>query len=330
MSGGHIVPDVLAGWEAAGQGWDPLHKAEPMPASGNGAGPAVGSDRDTTATDAPAGKTKAARLPSSTYPSTLILPLTHHIDGLTVGWYLPGLKREDVLLNWTRFYGKKGEPMYSHWARGEGCVMWMGRRWGKAPTVLVRWDAQALWERGALTCYREMDAYLRKLCRGVVRSHVSRLDLAMDFTGLPGLPVPEEFRTRARYRELESPTSLALGKSNTVRMDLYSKSEQIRVRPQQWLGYATDGPEVWRLEFQFGRGELRRWWELDHDTGELRAPSVEEVLGAMATLWQWATQQTRWVQLTRSGKKSPRTRDEWDVLRGAWPKSDLALKRMAS
>ncbi len=79
--------------------------------------------------------------------------------------------------------------------------------------------------------------------------------------------------------------SIAAGRSNRIRINLYDKSREIGVSGKEWFrdlwerreGY-DPAEKVWRVEFQFGR-------EFLHDR---RIETLADFLGALPGLWRYA------------------------------------------
>jgi hypothetical protein len=152
---------------------------------------------------------------------------------------------------------------------------------------------------------------------------VSRVDLYLDQQGwTPTHATLDEFVCRAVQRRLFDQavthtsgrhlTGFVLGKGDLVAR-IYNKTFETKASGQTWLEriWSDHDPQrdVWRIEFQFRRGALRRWG--------LSTP--DEVIAARQQLWDYAT---TWLSLRARGAHQRQAR--WRTA-SAWMDVKAAL-----
>jgi hypothetical protein len=115
--------------------------------------------------------------------------------------------------------------------------------------------------------------------------------------------------------------SVAAGKSNAIRINLYDKSRELASSGKDWFvdlwerseGYVS-GKKTWRLEYQLGREFLH----------ERRVETLGDFFGAAAGMWRWAV---KWFSFRTPNENDSNpwrwpVADWWSVL-STWELSDV-------
>lgn len=162
------------------------------------------------------------------------------------------------------------------------------------PAAVLRVSAKTLWRLGdgGHVAGRLAWAYLAPLFAGEgYRVQLGRVDLARDFQGwevsagdLAGVVMRADGKD-VYYGRGDRVESVAAGRSNRLRANIYDKRLQARKKAIGWLEATWEGvagydpaAAVWRSEFQFGREFLR----------DCAVETLEELQVAQERLWAYA------------------------------------------
>jgi hypothetical protein len=193
----------------------------------------------------------------------------------------------------------------------------------KRPKAQIRVSSECLWRMGGggRVAAELAEHYLRGLfLEDGYRVQLSRVDMATDYQGYD-LCLDDRRGIVKRPRSIGDVAqhdgeimwwgvrsecqSIAAGKSNAIRINLYDKSREIEASGKEWFldlwaltaGYQP-GVKVWRLEYQLGREFLH----------ERRVETLGDFFGAAPGMWRWAV---KWFSF--------RVPNEHDTHASRWP-----------
>jgi len=188
----------------------------------------------------------------------------------------------------------------------------------RLPSVRVQPRAEFLHSAGPEETVRHFEALLRPFVEDMVLS-VARLDLFLDVEGMALCAADRgAFVCRAddamTYETGNALTGFSFGSRRTQRISarLYDKTAQMTAKGTDWWEAVwgerhTPGAQVWRIEFEIGRGALS-------DLGLYRPDAV---LAAAPSLWRYCT--SDWLTLRSPRRDANRSRwpldPRWEVVR---------------
>jgi hypothetical protein len=196
---------------------------------------------------------------------------------------------------------EKGAPYYEWRAVSQDITVTIARpSKSKRPKAQIRVSSECLWRMGGggQVAARLAEHYLRPLfLEDGYRVQVSQVHMATDYQGYDlclddrrGIvkrprsigEVPEHDGELTWWGVRSECQSVAAGRSNSIRINLYDKSREIEAKGKGWFvdlwerskGYVPE-QKTWRLEYQFGREFLRPY----------KVESLDDFLGAASGLW---------------------------------------------
>lgn len=159
--------------------------------------------------------------------------------------------------------------------------------------MFVKIKSEALWSRGAIQAFIELQCWTAKNIGVIVENKITRIDLCchidnFKLTDSDMNKFKGQYYTDTVYRYRRKINAMTFGSSATGRLycRVYDKELEIKQKKQKtwfyqvWKNEGLKEDEVWNIEFQIMRDFLR----------ERNVSSVEETIDFIPEIWKYCTE----------------------------------------